>query len=43
MTREQITELKRLDVELEKESMRGLWAREERLRYEPTPFGGPKL
>lgn len=42
-TQEQIADLKTLDAELEKESMRGLWAREEKLRHEPTPFGGPKL
>lgn len=38
-----ITDLKALDIELEKDSMRGLWAREEEIRREPSPFGGPRL
>jgi gentisate 1,2-dioxygenase len=40
---EQIADLKTLDAELAKDSMKGLWAREEALRREPTPFGKPML
>jgi hypothetical protein len=40
---EQIADLKTLDAELAKDSMKGLWAREEDLRREPTPFGKPML
>jgi gentisate 1,2-dioxygenase len=40
---EPIADLKILDMELAKDSMRGLWAREETLRREPTPFGKPML
>ena len=36
-----ITNLKSLDDELAKDSMRGLWMREETLRREPAPFGKP--
>jgi gentisate 1,2-dioxygenase len=39
----QITDLKSLDTELAKDSMRGLWAREESIRREPAPFGKPML
>jgi 1-hydroxy-2-naphthoate dioxygenase len=38
-----ITDLKALDDELAKDSMRGLWMREETLRREPAPFGKPIL
>jgi 1-hydroxy-2-naphthoate dioxygenase len=38
-----ITDLKALDEELAKDSMRGLWMREETLRREPAPFGKPIL
>jgi gentisate 1,2-dioxygenase len=38
-----IDDLKSLDPELAKESMRGLWAREEAIRREPAPFGKPML
>ena len=37
------SDLKSLDAELAKDSMRGLWAREEAIRREPTPFGKPML
>jgi hypothetical protein len=40
---DQITDLGTLDAELAKESMRGLWVREEALRREPAPFGKPML
>jgi len=43
MASEQITDLKTLDAELERESMRGLWFREEEYSVEPKPFGRPKL
>ena len=36
-------DLKSLDAELAKDSMRGLWAREEAIRREPVPFGKPVL
>lgn len=38
-----ISDLKTLDAELAKESMKGLWVREEALHREPAPFGKPKL
>ena len=43
MPTDQITDLKTLDAELAKESMRGLWVREETVRREPAPFGKPIL
>ena len=43
MSTEQIADLKTLDAELAKDSMKGLWVREETLRREPTPFGKPML
>ena len=39
----EISDLKALDAELAKESMKGLWVREEQLRRQPTSFGKPKL
>lgn len=38
-----MSDLKSLDAELAKDSMRGLWAREEAIRREPVPFGKPML
>lgn len=38
-----MTDLKALDAELAKDSMRGLWAREETIRREPAPFGRPMI
>jgi len=43
MVADNISHLKSLDAELAKDSMRGLWAREEAIRREPTPFGKPML
>jgi len=43
MTMNQITDLKSLDDELAKDSLRGLWMREETMRREPEPFGKPML
>lgn len=43
MSADQITDLKSLDDELAKDSMKGLWAREETMRREPAPFGKPML
>lgn len=40
---EQIENLKALEAEMEKDSMKGLWVREEELRVEPKPFGAPRL
>ena len=40
---EQIENLKAFNAELEKDSMKGLWVREEELRVEPKPFGAPRL
>ncbi len=40
---DQISDLKALDGELAKESMKGLWAREERINRKPEPFGRPHL
>src|SRR4030095_15070351 len=40
---DQINDLKTLDDELAKDSMKGLWMREEALRREPAPFGKPVL
>jgi gentisate 1,2-dioxygenase len=39
----EMTDLKSLDAELAKDSMKGLWAREETVRREPAPFGKPML
>jgi 1-hydroxy-2-naphthoate dioxygenase len=39
----EISDLKMLDQELAKESMKGLWVREEQIRRQPAPFGKPKL
>jgi len=39
----EISDLKSLDAELAKDSMKGLWAREETMRREPAPFGKPML
>jgi len=43
MSADHIADLKSLDAELAKDSMRGLWAREEAVRREPAPFGKPVL
>ena len=43
MTMNQITDLKSLDDELAKDSLRGLWMREETMRREPESFGKPML
>src|SRR4030095_5130497 len=43
MNADQIADLQLLDAELAKDSMRGLWAREEAIRREPAPFGKPML
>jgi gentisate 1,2-dioxygenase len=43
MSTDQMRNLRTLDLELAKESMRGLWVREETLRREPAPFGKPIL
>jgi gentisate 1,2-dioxygenase len=43
MSSDQITDLKSLDAALAKDSLRGLWAREEAVRREPAPFGKPVL
>ena len=43
MVADNVSDLKSLDAELAKDSMRGLWAREEAIRREPTPFGKPML
>jgi gentisate 1,2-dioxygenase/1-hydroxy-2-naphthoate dioxygenase len=40
---ESITDLKTLDAELATDNLRGLWAREESVRREPSPFGKPIL
>jgi gentisate 1,2-dioxygenase len=40
---DQVFDLKALDTELAKESMKGLWAREERINRKPEPFGRPHL
>ena len=39
MSTDHIADLKSLDAELAKDSLRGLWAREEAVRREPAPFG----
>src|SRR6185295_5521684 len=43
MVADNVSDLKSLDAELAKDSMRGLWAREEAIRREPAPFGKPML
>jgi gentisate 1,2-dioxygenase len=43
MSLDQVTELKALDAELAKDSMKGLWVREERMNRKPTPFGKAHL
>ena len=43
MSLEQVTELNALDEELAKDSMKGLWAREERMNRKPAPFGKAHL
>jgi len=43
MVADNVSDLKSLDAELAKDSMRGLWAREEAIRREPTSFGKPML
>ena len=43
MRLDQISDLKALDTELAKESMKGLWTREERINRKPEPFGRPHL
>jgi len=40
---DQVNELKALDAELAKDSMKGLWVREERMNRKPAPFGKPHL
>lgn len=40
---DQVNELKVLDAELAKDSMKGLWVREERMNRKPAPFGKPHL
>ena len=40
---DQVSELKVLDAELAKDSMKGLWVREERMNRKPAPFGKPHL
>ena len=39
MSTDHIADLKSLDAELAKDSLRGLWAREGAVRREPAPFG----
>ena len=43
MELDRVSDLKVLDAELAKESMKGLWAREERINRKPEPFGRPHL
>jgi gentisate 1,2-dioxygenase len=43
MALDQVTELKALDAELAKDSMKGLWVREERMNRKPAPFGRAHL
>jgi gentisate 1,2-dioxygenase len=38
-----MSDLKTLDAQLEKQSMRGLWVGEEEYHVQPKPFGRPKL
>ena len=40
---DQVNELKVLNAELAKDSMKGLWVREERMNRKPAPFGEPHL